>query len=362
MIDSLLIQISHRHPQGFTTEVAWEQPADRSSITVLFGPSGCGKSTTLRCLAGLERPQSGLIRCGPAVWFDADQALCFSPQRRDIGFLFQDYALFPHLTVAQNIAYGLGGQPHGQKQRRLAEMLELFQLAGLEQRYPRQISGGQQQRVALARVLARRPRLLLLDEPLSALDAPTREELRPELRRLLRGGNIPVVLVTHDRIEAMALADQLIVMDQGRIQQQGTMAEVFSRPADLTVARIVGMETVFPGKVLEVREGLATIAVGSKQLLALAPSPATENVYLCIRGEEVSLQHGPGEAASPRNRLEGVVTALIPEGAMVRVLLDCGFPLTALVTRPSCEELHLAEGKTITALVKVPAVHVMPRT
>jgi molybdate transport system ATP-binding protein len=357
----LAAHFTHQFPEGFQVEAAWERPLDRFSLTVLFGPSGCGKTTTLRCLAGLERPHTGFLRCGDKVWFDAAQGICLTPQQRDIGLLFQDYALFPHLTVAQNIAYGLGDLPWQERRQRVAEMLDLFQLHGLERRYPRQVSGGQQQRIALARVLVRRPRLLLLDEPLSALDAPTREQLRPELRRRLRESGLPVILVTHDRLEAMALADHLLVMDQGKVRQQGTVAEVFSRPADLAVARIVGTETVLPGKILHTVEGLATVALGAVQLLALAPPFAVEEVYVCIRGEEVALQHGPGDSGSPRNRLEGIVGGLHPEGAMVRVQLDCGFPLTALITRPACEELHLAEGSRVTALLKVPAVHLIPR-
>jgi molybdate transport system ATP-binding protein len=184
-----------------------------------------------------------------------------TPQQRRIGYLFQEYALFPHLTVGGNIADGLRGVPRTERRRLVGEMLGLFRLGGLEDRYPNQVSGGEQQRIALARVLVRRPRLLLLDEPLSALDQPTREQLRPELRRVLVEFGIPVVLVTHDRTEAVALADHLIVLDHGRVRQQGAAEEVFNRPADVGLARIVGMENVQPGRVLHADGGLATVAV-----------------------------------------------------------------------------------------------------
>jgi molybdate transport system ATP-binding protein len=316
----------------------------------------------LRCLAGLERPNEGRIAFGTTLWFDDQRRVFLRPQDRDIGFLFQDYALFPHRTVADNIAYGLGGASRAERGRRVADMLDRFQLAGLEDHYPHQVSGGEQQRIALARVLIRRPRLLLLDEPLSALDAPTREQLRPELRRQLIAFGIPVVLVTHDRVEAMALADRLIVLDRGRVRQQGTVEEIFNRPVDVEVARIVGMGNVQPGYIVEQSDGLAKVMVGKTELLALPPTPFAERVYACINAEDVILQKGHSDLASPRNRLAGSVTALTPEGPMVRVALDCGFPMVALVTRPACEELKLQPGDAVTALIKAPSVHLIART
>src|SRR5581483_848175 len=212
MSDRLEALFENRFPGGVRVVVGWEQAADRFAVTVLFGPSGCGKTTALRCLAGLTRPEAGVIRCGADVWFDADRRIDLSPQWRGVGFLFQDYALFPHLTVAGNVGYAV---PRAERRARVGELLAAFGLTGLEDRYQNQVSGGQQQRVALARTLARRPRLLLLDEPLSALDGPAREQLRPGLRDRLAGFSVPVVLVTHDRTEAIALADHLIVMDRG---------------------------------------------------------------------------------------------------------------------------------------------------
>jgi len=350
--------IAHR-----TSHIAldFRRPTDRFSITVLFGPSGCGKTTTLRCLAGLERPDEGRINFGGTPWFDAEGRVFLTPQQRDIGYLFQEYTLFPHLTVAGNIAFGLRSVSRTEQRRRVGEMLDLIGLAGLENRYPKQISGGEQQRIALARVLVRRPRLLLLDEPLSALDQPTREQLRPELRRLLVKFGIPVVLVTHDRVEAMVLADHLIVLDHGKVLQQGEVEEVFNRPVDVEVSRIVGMGNVLPGRIVKTEEGLATVAVGRTQLLAVAPAPNVEQVYVCIQAEEVALQKGIADRASPRNRLPGIIASLTPEGPLVRVELDCGFPLVALVTRTSHNELELREGEAITALVKVPCVHLIAR-
>jgi molybdate transport system ATP-binding protein len=355
--DALVARFVKRFPGGATIAADLRIPPG-FSVTTLFGPSGCGKTTVLRCLAGLERPCEGSIRTGSHVWFDAAARACLSPQQRDIGFLFQDYALFPHLTVAQNIGYGL----RGGSDSRVSELVDLFELAGLEHRRPHQISGGQQQRVALARVLARRPKLLLLDEPLSALDAMLREQLRFELRRLLGRFEIPVIVVTHDRTEAIALSDQIVVMESGCIRQSGSVQQVITRPADLTVARIVGVETVATGEIESVQNGLATIRIGAASLLAVAPAEGDcRSVHVCIRGEDVAIQRGtPGES-SVRNHLRGTILSLTPEGPLVRISLDCGFELTALVTRPACEELRLQIGEQVTANIKAPAIHLIPR-
>ncbi|HSF31815.1 MAG TPA: ABC transporter ATP-binding protein [Candidatus Tectomicrobia bacterium] len=338
-----------------------EQPLQSFSVTVLFGPSGSGKTTVLRCLAGLERPEAGWIRSGTDTWFDAAQKVFLPPQRRGIGYLFQEYALFPHMTVSQNIAYGLTDRSESARHRRITEMLRLVQLEGLEDRYPGQLSGGQRQRVALARALARRPRLLLLDEPLSALDAGIRAQLRVELRQLLVELGIPVVLVTHDRVEAMTLGDHVVVLDQGHVLQSGPLHGVFTQPADVAVARIVGVDTVEPGRVLQITEGLATVEVGRVTLVALVEEPLEREVYVCIHAEDVIIEKGVGAQGSACNRLAASVRTLSREGPMVRVILDCGFPLAALVTTHVCEELSLRVGERVTALVKAPAVHLVPR-
>jgi molybdate transport system ATP-binding protein len=331
------------------------------SVTVLFGPSGSGKTTALRCLAGLERPDQGSIRHRTAIWFDSNAGVCLPPQRRGIGYLFQEYALFPHLSTAGNIGYGLGKLPEAERRQRLAEIIERLGLVGLESRLPSQLSGGQQQRVALARALVRQPDLLLLDEPLSALDAPTREQLRRDLRRWLANLRIPTLLVTHDRAEALALGDQVVIMDGGKVHQAGPIHGVFAHPASLVVARVVGVDTVEPARILESRDGLATVVVGTARLLALPPAAPARDVYVCIRAEDVILEKGVPESISARNRLPGVVQSVEPEGPLVRVALDCGFPLKALVTRQASAELDLQSGEHVTALIKAPAIQLVGR-
>jgi molybdate transport system ATP-binding protein len=208
MEKKLTANFRYQHPRGGPlVTAALELPMDRHHITVLVGPSGSGKTTILRCLAGLEQPQSGRITCGDETWLDAASHWSLSPQQRRCGYVFQDYALFPHLTVEQNIGYGI---KRSEGQTALRHWLEAFSLQSLTHRLPHEISGGEQQRVALARALAMQPRLLLLDEPLSALDTPLRASLRSQLHHYLKQASLPVVLVTHDRAEAELLADQVV--------------------------------------------------------------------------------------------------------------------------------------------------------
>lgn len=360
MADALIARFTRRFP-GVTICGELHRPARGPAITVLFGPSGCGKTTVLRCLAGLETPEEGTIQFGEHTWFDAARGICLTPQQRGIGFVFQDYALFPHLTVAGNVGYGLSNLPANERRRRVGELLERFNLTAQSEQRPRQLSGGQQQRVALARALACRPRLLLLDEPLSALDAALREQLRGDLRRLLAACAVPVLLVTHDREEAIALGDELVVMSSGRVRQSGPVLEVFNHPADAEVARIVQVENLHPGRVLGVSDGLATVAVGMTRLVALCSDRNMRDVWVSIRGEEVILQRDGGAASSARNALRARVVTVHPGSPLARVELDVGFPLFAFVTRPACEELGLLPGSTIMALIKAPAVHLIPR-
>jgi molybdate transport system ATP-binding protein len=362
MTAQLVAEFAKRFRNGPLIEAAIQLPTATFSITVLFGPSGAGKTTVLRCLAGLDRPDHGFIHFGEETWFDAVRRVSLPPQRRGIGCLFQEYALFPHLNVAQNIAYSLRGLEAAARQRCVQEMIDLFGLTGLNARYPRQLSGGQQQRVALARALARRPRLLLLDEPLSALDTPTREQLRRELRRLLAELSVPALLVTHDRLEAVALGDRVVILHEGRVCQSGPVAQVFTQPVDVAVARIVGIDTIEPAMIREVAQGLATVAVGSVQLVArMQAARWTGKSYVCIRAEDVLLAKHGTRLPSGCNQLTGQIRALVREGPMLRINLDCGFPLTALVPHPVGRELDLQEGGGVTVSIPDAAIHLIPR-
>ena len=236
----LQASFERRFERGPTIRAELDCPLGAFSLTALVGASGSGKTTVLRCLAGLDAPQAGRIACGTETWFDKARRISLPPQRRGIGYLFQEYALFPHLTVRQNVAFGLGPASSLQKRERVAELLGALQIGDLGSRYPHELSGGQQQRVALARTVAPRPRLLLLDEPLAALDTPTRLELRGQLRGLLENWQIPVIMVTHDAAEVCALAQRVVVLCDGTVRQRGPVDEVLARPADVEVARLLG--------------------------------------------------------------------------------------------------------------------------
>ena len=359
---TLRIDITRRFPRGPTIAAAFEVELGAARTLVIFGPSGSGKTTILRCLAGLMRPDRGRIVAAGSVWFDADDRIDVAPQGRSVGYMPQGFALFPHLDVRSNIAYGMPVGPGRERETRVAELISVLRLDGLERRRPGQLSGGQQQRVALARALARRPRLLLLDEPLAALDTPTREALRGELRELLAASGVPAIVVTHDRSEALVLGDRVAVMADGVIRQVGPTLDVFDRPLDETVARIVGVETVVAATVLASDEGLSRLRIDGAELTALGDWPVGTKVLASIRAEDVILVGDAGDGQSPlsaRNRLKARITAIEPVGSLVRVRLDCGFPLVAAVTRPAVEELGLQPGASVWAIVKAPAVHVI---
>jgi molybdate transport system ATP-binding protein len=358
---ALALDLERRYPRGPTVRAELELPIDPPSVTVLFGPSGSGKTTILRCVAGLERPDRGWVRFGEEVWSDSASGAWVPPQRRGVGFLDQDLALFPHRTVRGNVAYGLRRLPRPERRRRVAELLERFRIAELADRRPSALSGGQRQRVALARALAPSPRVLLLDEPLSALDAPTREELRRELRHLLVEAGIPSVLVTHDRTEAMVLGDRIAVVVDGAVRQVGPVEEVFSHPVDPEVARAVGVETVVPARVRGRRDGLLELEAHGLRLVAVDTGLAVEEVLACIRAEEVVLRLAEPVAESARNHLPATVLAVRREGPLERVALDCGFELAAVVTPEARRELGLEPGRRVVAVVKAPAIHCVPR-
>jgi molybdate transport system ATP-binding protein len=361
MTSRLSFEVERRHAGGPIIRAALTEELAPGQVLVLFGPSGSGKTTVLRCLAGLDRPDAGVIRFAGETWFDGAAGIHVAPQGRRTGLLFQDHALFPHLSVEVNVRYGLHGLPPAEQRARLGEISQLLGIEDLLARRPGQLSGGQRQRVALARAIAPRPRLLLLDEPLSALDAPTREELRGELRALLHRLGVPSLVVTHDRTEALALGDRLAVLAEGAVRQVGPVHEVFSAPSDLVVARSVGTENVVPARIVGREAGLVQVEVGGARVLAVDPGHVEGEVFACIRAEEVLLERAPDAVTSARNQLSGTVTAMSLEGPLVRVTLDCGFRLVALVTRPGAEQVGLAVGRSAVALVKAPAIRLVPR-
>lgn len=332
-------------------------------ITILFGPSGAGKTTLLEVIAGLRPASQAFIQLGEEVLTDTARGVAVPARWRGIGYVPQDLALFPHLSVRHNLNYGRKTGDAAKPLFSLEHVVRVLDIAPLLSRGVAELSGGEQHRVALARALLASPRLLLLDEPLAGLDAGLKARIIPYLARIREEFQLPMVYVTHDRHEMLALGDTLAVLVDGRVAQCGPLREVFHRPANLAVAGLVAVETVQPGRILNIAGGLASVAVGTAELAALAEGlPAgTETVYVCIRAEDVILLKEGNVPSSARNRLAAVVQSSSPAGPLTRVELDCGFPLTVLLTRQACTELSLTPGARITALVKAPSIHLIPR-
>ena len=283
----------------------------------LLGPSGCGKTTTLRLIAGFEQPDTGTIEI-------ASQAMAGKrPYERNVGLLFQHYALFPHMTVAENIGYGLKHRrwPKAEVGSRITEMLRLVRLEGFDARRPGQLSGGQQQRVALARVLATKPKLVLLDEPLSALDAKLREELGLELKQILSAVGSTTIVVTHDQDEAMSLADRIIVMNRGRIEQLGTPGEIYAQPRTAFVASFIGRTNWFSGSGLPqaVNDACRLITNNGTTLNVRSLGiPPAGDWRVCVRPERIAiLPVHTAPANTDANSLEGEVISVVNMGAQL---------------------------------------------
>jgi ABC-type Fe3+/spermidine/putrescine transport system ATPase subunit len=283
----------------------------QGEMLTLLGPSGCGKTTTLRCIAGLEKPEEGdiLIDGKPMLSQGFVQ-----PSKRGIGMVFQNYAVWPHMKVLHNVGYGLRLQkiPRRQIREMAYQVLELVGLSGLEERYPAQLSGGQQQRVALARALVRNPKVLLLDEPLSNLDAKLREKMRFEIKSLVKRMGITSVYVTHDQAEAMVISDRIAVMDSGNVAQLGTAEEIYKKPANRFVADFIGTMNFIPGKVVQILKDSRAVYVRAEfkenilcQMDHLDETTLGKTVYVSIRPEDVEILAQPTPARE--NLLKGTI-------------------------------------------------------
>ena len=320
--------------------------ADGEFVTLL-GPSGCGKSTTLAAVAGLDRADGGRIQVGDTVYFDAARGLYRPPEARSCGLVFQSYALWPHMTVADNVAFPLALRkvPAAERKRRIAEVLALVEMECYAARYPHELSGGQQQRVALARTLVYHPAILLLDEPLSNLDAKLRDRARAWLGELRTRLKLTTIYVTHDQIEALALSDRIVVMNGGRIAQVGAPQEIYDHPADPFVADFIGTTNFLPARVVEgaPEGGRALLELADGQRLAVQaerPATAGSRVTLAYRPEQMRIADGATEGGAV---LRTRITSRAYVGGLWQVGLDlAGAPLR-LETRqpPRGEELHL---------------------
>jgi molybdate transport system ATP-binding protein len=312
----------------------------------LVGPSGAGKTSVLRAIAGLLRPHRGRVALGTDVWLDTERGVDLAPERRRVGLVFQEYALFPHLTVRRNV--GFGGR------ERVDELLERMRIAHLAEARPRSLSGGERQRVALARALARDPAVLLLDEPLSALDAFTRAHVRAELRALLQELRLPTLLVTHDFEDAAALADRAGVLADGRLLQVGTPSELVATPANAFVAGFTGAN-LLRGIASEGPDGLTAVALDAG-FTAYTAEPGLGHVAVAVYPWEVSVARDvPVDSAV--NHVRAPISSLVVLGNRVRVHVG---PVTAEVTSQSVERLGLREGDIVVASFKATGARLVP--
>lgn len=324
-------------------------------VVGLLGPNASGKSTTLRCLAGLASPQQARVDIGDVTVKDTARGIDLPPEKRSVGFVFQDYLLFPHMTVADNVAFGprARGVDKGTARAQARDWLERLEIADLADRKPRHLSGGQAQRVALARALVTDPGLLLLDEPLAALDASTRASVRSVIRRHVADFSGAVVLVTHDPIDAMVLADRVVVLEDGRALQSGTPGEVARRPASTYVAQLVGLNMLRGSA----REGVVALASGSS--VHVADRSIAGDVLVAIRPEAISV-HRQRPEGSARNAWPGRVAAIESRGDVVRIEVATDPPLAAIVTPGAVASLGLHEGADVWLSVKATDLDVYP--
>jgi molybdate transport system ATP-binding protein len=341
-------------------ELSVSLEVEPGACLALVGPSGAGKTTVLRAIAGLRRPDRGRLRLGPDVWLDTDAGVDLAPEERRCGYLFQDYALFPHLSAWRNVAFGLRGIERGERRPRALELLDRFGVGGLAEERPRTLSGGERQRVALARALAPAPRALLLDEPLAALDTRTRAEAARSLASALADAAVPAILVTHDFAEAAVFATEVAVIDRGRIVQRDAPAALSARPSSAFVADFTGAFVLF-GVARPTEAGATRVALEGGGEVA-SSDEAAGPVAVAVYPWEVTLEPAGGQPhGSALNRIEARVDSLTEVGGRVRVGLRASQSLAAEVTAESAARLGLEPGRRVAATWKATATRLVER-
>jgi len=320
---------------------------------VILGPTGAGKTLLLELIAGFHKPDSGKI------WINDVDVTAFPPERRGIGFVPQEYMLFPHMTVAENVEFGLKMHniSRAECKKIVKEVLESMELSSIRDRLPMTLSGGEEQKTALARALIIKPKILLLDEPLSALDVNTQKKMRNELKKLHEGLKITTVHVTHNQVEALILADRLVVMKDGTIIQTGSPEQVFHKPKDDFVARFVGFENLFEGKILENHGGVAKIDIGGVTVEAVTEK--VENCVVGVRPDDIIVSKRSFRS-SIRNTLKGKLIDFVDMGSLVSLVVNVDTAsFVALITKRSFLEMKLKKGSGVYLSFKASAVHVI---
>jgi molybdate transport system ATP-binding protein len=336
-----------------------------AGFTILFGASGAGKTTLLDCIAGLSDPDDGRIAIGGEDLYDSEKKVSIAPWERRIGYVHQDLALFPHLTAEENVAYGLRALSAPERKKRSREILEAFRIDQLRDRRPAQISGGERQRVALARALVTQPRALLLDEPLAALDRPTKSSLVNDLRNWNQNHRVPILFVTHNGEEVFALGDEVIMLDAGRIVAQGQPHEVMRAPRLETVAHLSGFENIFDATVLALQEARGTMAcrLGSGEVELETPLIRAEvgsHLRVGVRAGDLLLATEQPHGLSARNVLPGTIRRLVQRDVIVAAMVDCGgTEFEVHLTLAARDSLQLGPGKNVWVVVKTHSCHLL---
>jgi molybdate transport system ATP-binding protein len=335
-----------------------------AGFTILFGASGAGKTTVLDCIAGLQTPEAGRISVGADALFDSSARVDIPPNRRGVGYLLQTLALFPHMTVAQNVQYGLDGLERTEREARCSRELEAFRIAALAERRPGEISGGERQRAALARTLVTRPRVLLLDEPLTALDAVTKAQILDDLRAWNREQQIPILYVTHQREEVFALGENVIALDAGQLMAQGSPYEVLQRPQSETVAQLAGFENIFACAFVadHPEQGTMTCRVAGSAVdleVPLSRIDRARPVRVGIRAGDILLASSAPQGLSARNVFPGTITTLEQRDVMVIARVKCGAEFEVHVTPAAREALKLKTAEKVWMVVKTYSCQVM---
>jgi molybdate transport system ATP-binding protein len=359
---ALTIQIHKRFANAgrdFTLDVGFTLAP---GITIIFGPSGAGKTTLLDCLAGLTTPDSGKIVVGERVLFDRETNL--PVQSRKIGYVFQDLALFPHLTVQKNVEYGLAGVNQNERRKKSDAILESFRIADLHKRKPGEISGGERQRVALARALVTDPCVLLLDEPMAALDAATKSKIIEDLRVWNAAHGIPILYVTHNREEVFALGDRVLVVENGRIIADGTPHGVMAAPRRESLAQLIGFENIFHAVVIAIQEKRGTmrcrIAESDVELeTPLVRADVGSTLLIGIRAGDILLATVQPAGLSARNIISGQVLSVEQRDVIVVVRVRCGVEMEVHLTLAARDSLQLQPGREVWLIVKTHSCHLM---
>jgi len=357
----LQLQRSRADSAPFLLDVSLQVPA---GITILFGPSGAGKSTLLDCIAGLVRPDAGRIAVSEEVLFDSQAGVNRSPQTRRIAYVFQTLALFPHLSAVENVAYGLASLPHAESTARVEEIMKAFRVDKLRARKPAEISGGERQRIALARSLVTQPRVLLLDEPLSGLDAELKSAIVEDLRAWNAERRIPILYVTHTREEVDALGERVIAMDHGRVIGTGTPFDVLEAPRHKRLAQAAGFENLLSGTVVDLREadGVMRVRLNNSHCeieVPLGYAAAGDRVLVAIRAGDILLATSQPRDLSARNVIEGKIVAMELRGTLVRARVDCGTQFIVHLTPGAVRTLELAEGRCVWLVLKTHSCHLV---